>query len=204
LSVRPDRSGIIALAPGAVRRRRRQYRPGLAYRVLRATFALASWLLLVCGALAAAALSRFEPVAITLGQTTLFLEPMPDPVVRTRLRVHEAVHRLQFERHGFFRFIVAYVLDADRRLAWEAEARAANLCRARDRWEFIALERVHVEGLRGYAFRARIPESTARAYLRRAYDDGRACPALLAAIARSTPLLAPHLDAGVATGAASR
>ena len=132
-------------------------------------------------ALAAGVLHRVRPVAITLGQRTLILRDMTDPEARAQLRLHEAVHRMQFRRHGLIRFLFLYAFDSDQRLRWEAEASAACLCTLRDGGGFLleAAAAAQVDALRRYAVVGAIPEPVARAHLDGAFRDGTACPRLL-------------------------
>lgn len=68
------------------------------------------------------------PLAMTIGQTTLVRPTEADPARLARLDQHEAVHRRQFRRAGFLRFLVLYAFDRQQRLDWEAEAYLAVFC----------------------------------------------------------------------------
>lgn len=142
-----------------------------------------------CGAAAtvgAVVLNRVKPVAITVGQRTVILRDMADPAGRAQLRLHEAVHRSQFRRHGLLRFLVRYAFDADQRLRWEAEASAAALCPVRGRGTFDFAVAQQVEALRQYGVVGAVPEPVARAHLALAFRDGRVCGHLLRHAAHNT------------------
>lgn len=125
---------------------------------------------------------KVRPVAITIGQVTVFLHPEHDPGARLAQHVHEAVHRRQFREHGLVPFLGTYLIDRTQRLAWEAEARAAVLCLTPGlrHSELARLEAWHARGLAYHLPFGSIPPELSLEYIRQAFRQGESCGALLA------------------------
>lgn len=189
--------------PGPAPRRSRMCVPGPRVRMLLVP------LLCLLGAvlgIAATALWRVRPAAITIGQRTMFLRPSHDPMQRTSLIVHEAVHREQFRRVGLIRFLYHYLADPAKRLAWEAEAIATNLCRARAQriYSVRALQEFYAAELRSYRPFGSLSRVQGREYLERAYQDGAACATLMSRLIVASPELVgiPGIPGPAGTAAA--
>ena len=72
--------------------------------------------------------TQFRPAAITIGQRVLLFQDPGEVNNWMALNVHEDAHRAQYREYGLVGYLARYLASSDQRLAWEMEARRAELC----------------------------------------------------------------------------